>query len=58
MLESKRGRAYIRQVPADRLILETDLPEQPTDTLDTQLFAQEMGGRLRQLVEGISAERG
>lgn len=58
MLESKRGRAYIRQVPADRLLLETDLPEQPTDALDSQLFAQDMGGRLRRLVEGISAERG
>ncbi|MGV3245679.1 TatD family hydrolase [Rothia sp. 11254D007CT] len=58
MLESKRGRAYIRQAPADRLLLETDLPEQPTDALDTQLFAQEVGGRLRRLVEGISAERG
>lgn len=58
MLESKRGRAYIRQVPADRLFLETDLPEQPTDALDTQLFAQEVGGRLRRLVERISAERG
>ncbi|MDO4820955.1 MAG: TatD family hydrolase [Rothia sp. (in: high G+C Gram-positive bacteria)] len=58
MLESKRGRAYIRQVPADRLLLETDLPEQPTDTLDVQLFAQEVGGRLRRLVERISAERG
>lgn len=58
MLESKRGRAYIRQVPADRLLLETDLPEQPTDALDTQLFAQEVGGRLRRLVERISAERG
>lgn len=58
MVESKRGRAYIRQVPADRLLLETDLPEQPTDALDTHLFAQEVGGRLRRLVEGISAERG
>lgn len=58
MIESKRGRAYIRQVPADRLLLETDLPEQPTDTLDVQLFAQVVGGRLRRLVERISAERG
>lgn len=58
MLESKRGRAYVRQMPADRLLLETDLPEQPTDALDLQLFAQDVGGRLRRLVEGISAERG
>lgn len=26
MLEAKRGRAYVRQLPADRLLLETDLP--------------------------------
>lgn len=58
MVESKRGRAYVRQVPTDRLLLETDLPEQPTDALDTQLFAQEVGGRLRRLIECISAERG
>ncbi|WP_421083060.1 TatD family hydrolase [Rothia nasimurium] len=58
MLESKRGRAYVRQVPADRLLLETDLPKQPTDSLDVQFFAQEVGGRLHQLVEGISSERG
>ena len=58
MVESKRGRSYVRQVPADRLLLETDLPEQPTDALDVQLFVQEVGGRLRRLVECISAERG
>lgn len=27
MLSTKRGRAYVAQVPADRLLLETDLPE-------------------------------
>lgn len=27
MLATKRGRAYVTQVPADRLLLETDLPE-------------------------------
>ena len=29
MLKSKRGRAYVRQIPGDRLLLETDLPERP-----------------------------
>lgn len=29
MLESKRGRAFVKQVPADRLLLETDLPSEP-----------------------------
>lgn len=27
MLESKRGRAYAKQIPADRFLIETDLPE-------------------------------
>ncbi|WP_420177061.1 TatD family hydrolase [Luteococcus sp. OSA5] len=29
LLSTKRGRAYVRQVPADRLLLESDLPEGP-----------------------------
>lgn len=29
MLASKRGRAYLRQVPAERLLLESDLPASP-----------------------------
>ncbi|WP_075967947.1 TatD family hydrolase [Murdochiella massiliensis] len=29
MLRTKRGCAYVKQVPADRLLLETDLPEKP-----------------------------
>lgn len=35
MLATKRGRAYVTQVPADRLLLETDLPErkEPGDDL-------------------------
>lgn len=35
MLATKRGRAYVTQVPADRLLLETDLPEtsEPRDDL-------------------------
>ncbi|MFD2674106.1 TatD family hydrolase [Gulosibacter bifidus] len=36
MLASKRGRAYVAQVPADRLLLESDLPDAPiaADTSD------------------------
>lgn len=32
MLRTKRGRAYVKQVPADRLLLETDLPANPMPT--------------------------
>lgn len=31
MFESKRGRAYLRQVPAERLLLESDLPAEPLE---------------------------
>ena len=30
MLATKRGRAYVRQIPPDHLLLETDLPEEDT----------------------------
>lgn len=36
MLESKRGRAFVRQVPAERLLLETDLPEGPGSAPDPE----------------------
>ena len=31
MLATKRGRAYVRQTPPERLLLETDLPDERTD---------------------------
>lgn len=31
MLEGKKGRAYVKQIPADRILLETDLPEEKID---------------------------
>ena len=31
MLTTKRGRAYVRQIPPERLLLETDLPDEGTD---------------------------
>lgn len=33
MLATKRGRAYARAIPADRLLLETDLPSRPGEPL-------------------------
>lgn len=35
MLATRRGRAYARQVPAERLLLETDLPDGPCAALDS-----------------------
>ena len=31
MLTTKRGRAYVRQIPPEQLLLETDLPDEGTD---------------------------
>lgn len=31
MLATKRGRAYVRQIPPEQLLLETDLPDEGTD---------------------------
>ena len=31
MLATKRGRAYVRQIPPEQLLLETDLPDERTD---------------------------
>lgn len=58
MLATKRGRAYIRQVPAERLLLETDLPESRIAELDTCLFARQVAGCLQQMVGDISTLRG
>ena len=58
MLETKRGRAYIRQLPADRLLLETDLPPSPSPDISAQELAGRVAGYLKQLLVGISAERG
>lgn len=57
MLAGKRGRAYIRQVPASRLLLETDLPEAPTSQLDTGAFAAHLAQVLRESVARVSEER-
>lgn len=53
MLESKRGRAYVKQIPADRLLLETDLPASgETVSADT------VAGLLEGTVDQLSGLRG
>lgn len=46
MLESKRGRAYVTQVPADRLLLETDLPPEPASADASAGPAADVAGAL------------
>lgn len=43
MLATKRGRAYVRQMPAERLLLETDLPAQPGDALSFDAYRDLLG---------------
>lgn len=54
MLASSRGRAYVRQVPADRLLLETDAPAAEGAPFD----AAEQRAALEYLVASIARERG
>ncbi|WP_459612539.1 TatD family hydrolase [Corynebacterium urogenitale] len=67
MLESKRGRAYVKQVPSDRLLLETDLPtsavtsgKAQTTSADklAQQTACEVRDTLANTLERISEIRG
>lgn len=53
-LQTKRGRAFVRQVPADRLLLETDLPAAPTPSTDS---AEEGREHARAEVDALRSTR-
>lgn len=42
MLASKRGREYARQIPLDRLLLETDAPAEPNTETSVQLLIRSL----------------
>lgn len=42
MLASKRGREYARQIPLDRLLLETDAPAEPNTETSAQLLIRSL----------------
>ena len=46
MLASRRGREYARQIPLDRLLLETDMPSREGDTLPANVWRAELGNAL------------
>ena len=54
MLATKRGRAYAQQVPADRLLLESDLPTQPitSEPQRARATAQALADELRASLVG------
>lgn len=58
MLQSKKGRAYIQQIPQDLLLLETDWPLSPVSTEDQwEILLKEYPYLLQQLVADISKLR-
>lgn len=56
MLESKRGRAFVKQVPADRLLLETDFPSAQEQS--PEAHATEVSQALKDTLSSISELRG
>lgn len=60
LLASKRGRAYVTQVPADRLLLESDLPTEPIPgamATDAENAAAELVERLSGALSTLSELR-
>lgn len=54
MLASRRGREYARQIPLDRLLLETDMPARDGETLPANVWEAE----LRNALTGIAQLKG
>lgn len=54
MLASRRGREYTRQIPLDRLLLETDMPDRDGETLPANVWEAE----LRNALTGIAQIKG
>ena len=56
MLATKRGREYARQIPLDKLLLETDAPKELGDPGDAQALAGELTQTL-DVLDDIRKER-
>ena len=54
MLKAKRGRAYARAIPKDRLLIETDFPSKPT----AMTIPQDVAPRLERTMSLLAAARG
>lgn len=57
ILRTKRGRAYVAQVPVERLLLETDLPREPGSGDAAEVVAAEVIAALRETVAEVAALR-
>ena len=51
MLATKRGRAYARALPCDRLLLESDLPDNPTPAFSFDVWHTDLVHALEQLAQ-------
>ena len=51
MLSTKRGREYLKAIPADRLLLETDLPEEAAGTVGYERFRESLEQAANVVVE-------
>ena len=69
MLKTKRGRAYARAIPENRLLIETDVPSKPGEAYPVEsiaprlertmsLLAQAREADARALAEAIAATSG
>lgn len=54
MLKTKRGRAYARAIPEDRLLIETDFPSKPT----AMTISQDVAPRLEHTMSLLAEARG
>lgn len=57
MLRTKRGRAYVSQVPVDRLLLETDLPRDPGSGDAVEVVSAALVAALRDTVAEVATLR-
>lgn len=58
MLVSRRGREYARQIPLDRLLLETDMPSRAGDSLPANVWQAELNNALTGIAQLKAADRG
>lgn len=54
MLATKRGRSYVRSIPPERLLLESDLPNEPGDRLELAMWRAD----LEEALVNLAALRG
>ena len=57
MLASRRGREYARQIPLDRLLLETDMPSREGETLPANIWRAELGNALAGIAQLKNIDR-